>query len=499
MESGQVVAGKYRLNQLLGTGGMATVWSATNVFTDRQFAIKFLNPNVAKTPEAAARFLKEAKASARINHPNIIDVLDVGQTEDATLFLVMELLTGVPLEVALRRQQPRMSLHEFCFVMVEVARALAAAHKSGVVHRDLKPSNIFVHKDKSGAAVPKLLDFGVSKFLEDDQNHALTIAGTVLGSPFYMSPEQARGDHRIDGRTDVFAFGAIMFEAMTGTRPYDGANFNQLIVTIATKPPKSIDEFAPDMPASMRAIVRACLEPDRDKRIASFEAVGDMLYNALPELEASPLRLPAPNARLAPQDPDATNAMPVVKPNDRPQASSQSPQYPTQWQTPNPSYSSVAAPGPRAKVPVYLFAAVAVVGLGAVLGMAFSVRSKPAAGSGGNTVITAPTTTTQGTTAAETPTVAKGPGDPPSLSIDSLPAAQHGPVPKGMGRLVLSAAPVACAMSVDGTPKGNTAMASVDLAPGAHQLRCEVPGKPARTASITLTEGQTLKYKFALD
>ena len=130
MQSGQVIAGKYRLNQLLGSGGMATVWSATNVFTERYFAIKFLNPAVAKTPEAAARFMKEARVSARINHGNIIDVLDVGQTEDGGLFLVMELLTGVPLEVALRRQSPTMSLHEFTFVMVEVARALAAARRS---------------------------------------------------------------------------------------------------------------------------------------------------------------------------------------------------------------------------------------------------------------------------------------------------------------------------------------------------------------------------------
>ena len=198
---------------------MAEVWSATNTLTDRQFAIKFINPDVMKSKEAAARFMKEAKVSARINHPNVIDVIDVGQMEDGRLFMVMELLTGVPLEVALHRQNPPMSLHEFAFVMVEVARALAAAHRAGVVHRDLKPTNIFLHKERSGAAVPKLLDFGVSKFLEDDQNHALTIAGTVLGSPLYMSPEQARGDVQIDHRSDIFSFGAILFEALAGFRP----------------------------------------------------------------------------------------------------------------------------------------------------------------------------------------------------------------------------------------------------------------------------------------
>src|SRR4051794_37731897 len=126
MESGQTIAGKYRLNRLIGSGGMASVWSATNVFTERHFAIKFMLPTLARTPEAAKRFLLEAKVSARINHSNIIEVIDVGQAEDGSLFLVMELLTGVSLEGALRRQTPAMTVHEFASVMHDVARALSA-------------------------------------------------------------------------------------------------------------------------------------------------------------------------------------------------------------------------------------------------------------------------------------------------------------------------------------------------------------------------------------
>src|ERR1700677_700959 len=172
LQSGQTIAGKYRLNQPIGAGGMASVWSATNVFTERQFAMKFMHPAVAKTPEAARRFLMEAKVSARVNHPNIIEIIDVGQTEDGALFMVMELLQGVSLETAMRRQSPPMLLSEFVSVMIDVARALAAAHKNGVVHRDLKPTNIYLHMIREGVAVPKLLDFGVSKFVEE-QNHAL--------------------------------------------------------------------------------------------------------------------------------------------------------------------------------------------------------------------------------------------------------------------------------------------------------------------------------------
>src|SRR5690349_7394825 len=318
MESGQVVAGKYRLNQLLGSGGMAEVWSATNTFTERELAIKFMNTQVAKTPEAAARFLKEAKVSARVNHPNIIDINDVGQTEDGQLFLVMELLTGFPLEVALRRQNPPMTIYEFSLVMFEVAGALAAAHKNGVIHRDLKPTNIFLHKIRDGVAMPKLLDFGVSKFLEDDKDHALTVAGTVLGSPLYMSPEQARGESNIDGRTDVFAFGAILFEALCGHRPYEAKNFNALIVKIATTKPKSIDEHAPTAPESLRAVVRACLEPNLAHRAQSFADVVRMLKAVMNEIEFSDARLPPPMIATAVVDPDATNALPVLRASDRP-------------------------------------------------------------------------------------------------------------------------------------------------------------------------------------
>src|SRR3984957_108233 len=224
ISSGQTIAGKYRINQLLGSGGMASVWSATNIFTERQFAIKFMLPAVARTPEAARRFLMEAKVSARVDHPNIIEVIDVGQTEDSCLFLVMELLTGVSLETAIKRQSPPMTVAEFTGVMVLVSRALAAAHKSGVIHRDLKPTNIFLHKDREGAAVPKVLDFGVSKFLEEEGQTSLTLAGPVRGTPLSTSPEQGMGAE-IDLRAGSCAFGTIMFEALCGFRAIDAPIF----------------------------------------------------------------------------------------------------------------------------------------------------------------------------------------------------------------------------------------------------------------------------------
>lgn len=534
MLSGKVVAGKYRLNQLLGTGGMAEVWSATNTFTDRQLAIKFMNAAVAKTPESAARFLKEAKVSARVNHPNIIDILDVGQAEEGQLFLVMELLTGFPLEVAIKRQTPPMTIYEFCLVMVEVAQALGAAHKSGIVHRDLKPSNIFLHKVRDGLAIPKLLDFGVSKFLEEDQNHALTVAGTVLGSPLYMSPEQARGDGQIDGRTDVFAFGAILFEALCGYRAYEAKNFNALIVKIATSKPKSIDACAPHVPESLRRVVRKCLEVDLKARLQNFEEVVALLKGVLPELESSPARLPIP-MMTATFDPDATNALPVLRASDRPPPASSDrllaaalaplasippgavPLYPSSgptgpsWHTPNTSYASVTVEKPKRRNTAMLgigAGALVVVCVAAGIGVGWRTRGA----SNGSANVTSPpsppsaaVTTTTTSANAVTVTVASAEAasaDMQAVSVDSLPGAAQkplGPVPHGSGRLNVSASPGWCTLTIDGKGFGPTPLAGIDLPAGAHHLRCEGPNGRAKTASITVQDGVNSKVKFALD
>jgi eukaryotic-like serine/threonine-protein kinase len=495
MESGQTIAGKYRLNQLLGAGGMASVWSATNLFTERQVAIKFMLPAVARTQEAARRFLMEAKVTARIDHPNVIEVMDVGQTEDGTLFLVMELLTGVSLETALKRQQPTMTLYEFSFVMIQVARALAAAHKCGIIHRDLKPTNIFLHKSRDGVAVPKLLDFGVSKFLDDEgqKNHALTVAGTVLGSPLYMSPEQARGESDIDGRTDLFAFGGIMFEALCGTRAYEGANFNQLIVAIATKPPKSIDELAPQMPESLREVVRACLVPEREKRINSLDAVAERLLAALPELEHLGVRLPAPAGTST--DPDATNALPVVKPSDRPPplSLSEGGGTHTPWATPSGISTQTVNKRRQQRQQTAIL-----LGLGAgaiilfvvVVGVTIAAKLRRGPSPQPPTIASAAPPP-----APVPPPASASPDDPPVINVDNLPVANKPGV--RTGRLTVIADGFFCSVALDGKPIGTTPIAPLAVPAGSHHLKCEPPGGKARTANVVVAPGSDpTVYKF---
>jgi serine/threonine protein kinase len=529
MQRGDIVAGKYRLHQTLGAGGMAEVWSATNTFTERQVAIKFMSAQLAKTPEAAARFLKEAKVSARVNHPNIIDILDVGQTEDGQLFLVMELLTGFPLETAIRRATAPMTLGEFAQRMIEVGGALAAAHKAGIVHRDLKPSNIFLHEVK-GVLVPKLLDFGVSKFLEDDTNHALTVAGTVLGSPLYMSPEQARGETNLDGRTDIFAYGAILFEGLCGYRAYEAKNFNALIVKIATTKPKAIDTCAPHVPDSLRRVVRACMETDLKRRPQTFDDVLALMRQAMPDLERSSIRLPTPLLvsagadaavasssstppfvphvgdtllGVAPPTSNASSVGAISVPNGSSDAwpSAQGPSG-SSWQTPNTSYASIVSP-PAKRGPGWVAmlttAALLVSGIG--IGAAAFVRNRAepkVAAASQSEPPRAPSTIGEATNLTSAVTAAR-PAEPPTVSVDALPGAKLQTGKSTTGRLSIAASPGGCAISIDGKEHGATPVASIDLSVGAHQIVCKpATGKP-RTATVTIADGASSKYRFALD
>jgi serine/threonine protein kinase len=506
LQQGQVIAGKYRLNALLGTGGMASVWSATNTFTDRQFAIKFLLPTFAKTPEAAQRFLMEAKVSGRVQHPNVIEVLDVGQAEDGSLFLVMELLQGQSLEHAMRKQVPPMTVHDFLGLMLDVARALAAAHRAGVVHRDLKPSNIVLHKDPRGVAIPKVLDFGVSKFLlETDRDHSLTIAGTVLGSPLYMSPEQAMGRLDIDHRTDIFAFGAILFEGLCGIRCFDAPNFNALIVTIATTQPKSIDQYAGQMPESLRALVRDCLATDKNARIDSFDRIAERITPILAEVQPLLLRLPTPVSRQRDfaSDPEGTAAMPaIVRPSNRPppMPGAPGPEGPPTSGSAAPWAGSLPGYRPVQRPPVLLFAigGAALASLLIVAALAvFVVRRRAAAHeSAAAAEQAALAAAPEKSTTAEPSSAPSASAVPqaPVISVDSLPVAHAARV--HMGKLAVEAQPEACMISVDGVRHGPTP-AFLDVSTGAHSLRCETASGVAKTVTVNVAEGRVTHHRFS--
>jgi len=278
-KAGDVVDGKYLLVRPIAKGGMGSVWEAQNRRTERRVAIKFMLPELIDAPATVERFFREAKASARIDHPCIVDVLDLGTLptpsgENGAPYLVLEYLEGRSLEQLV--EAAPLAPIQAAALMLEVVRALVAAHAAGIIHRDLKPGNVFIAK-KGEAIVPKILDFGISKITSAIGDMRVTRTGAVLGSPAYMSPEQARGRTDIDGRADVWAIGVILYEAVSNKLPFTGENYNQVMMAITLDEPTPLVTVAPSVDDEFLAIVGACLHKDRDLRPSSMEKLATML------------------------------------------------------------------------------------------------------------------------------------------------------------------------------------------------------------------------------
>jgi len=300
MNAGDLISGKYRLQRVLGAGSMGSVWAARNELTNRDFAVKFLLPELSKNEEALNRFFLEARACGQIRHPAIVDVYDMGQAEDGSPYLVMELLEGEGFDQRIIRQGFLRAV-DVCRYIATVSRGLEEAHTRGLIHRDLKPGNIFFAIDKKGEVHPKVLDFGISK--ETSAEHfdfVKTSTGTVLGSPAYMSPEQAKGEVDVDARTDIWALGVIMYEALTGELPFDANNYNALMLCIITEPHRPVIEVAPEVPLDLSLLVDKLLQKDREDRVKSAGELAQQLERIYSKLTATPLSRPERNNSFPP-------------------------------------------------------------------------------------------------------------------------------------------------------------------------------------------------------
>lgn len=271
---------------------MGSVWAARNELTNRDFAIKFLLPELSKNEDALHRFFLEARACGQIRHPAIVDVYDMGQAEDGSPYLVMELLEGEGLDTRIGRQGYLRPV-DVCRYVATVSRGLEEAHTRGLIHRDLKPGNIFFAISKGGEVFPKVLDFGISKETSSEHfDYVKTSTGQVLGSPAYMSPEQAKGELDVDARTDIWALGVIMYETLTGELPFDANNYNALMLCIITNPHRSVIEVAPDIPLELSQLCDKCLQKDRDKRLPSAGDLANELERIYSKLTQTPLTRP---------------------------------------------------------------------------------------------------------------------------------------------------------------------------------------------------------------
>ncbi|MCA9620750.1 MAG: serine/threonine protein kinase [Myxococcales bacterium] len=300
MNAGDLISGKYRLQRVLGAGSMGSVWAARNELTNRDFAVKFLLPELSRNQDALQRFFLEARACGQIRHPAIVDVYDMGQAEDGSPYLVMELLEGEGFDQRLARQG-YMRPVDVCRYIAIIARGLEEAHTRGLIHRDLKPGNIFFAIDKSGEVFPRVLDFGISKETDAEQfDYVKTSTGAVLGSPAYMSPEQAKGELDVDARTDIWALGVIMYEALTGRVPFDANNYNALMVRIITAEHTPVLDLVPTVPPALSALVDQLLEKDPDKRVGSAGELATRLERIYATITQTPLARPERLVSLAP-------------------------------------------------------------------------------------------------------------------------------------------------------------------------------------------------------
>lgn len=334
-QTGHVV-GQYRLVRQIGEGGMGAVFEAAHTrIRSKRAAIKFLHPDFAHDPASVARFEREAEAAAAVGHEGIVDIYDLGQTSDGSLYMVMEYLEGESLKDKLKlvfatAPGASLDLDLTVFVACNVLSALGAAHRAGIVHRDLKPDNIFLVETGSTYPRVKLLDFGIARMMElggsDQEQFTLTKTGTIMGTPFFMSPEQAQGfKDQIDQRTDLWSLGIILYACTTGQFPFQGENYNQLVARLVSDyEPVEPTVLNPEIPMALEKVILKSLRKELGQRyLSAEEMLGDLVplaNEATLSVLALSERRSVPRAAL--EDPatipDMASPAPFVRPQHSP-------------------------------------------------------------------------------------------------------------------------------------------------------------------------------------
>jgi eukaryotic-like serine/threonine-protein kinase len=268
---GDVLAGKYRVDKILGIGGMGMVVAATHLELDQRVALKFMLPSSHESPDIAARFTREARAAGRLNSDHVCRVIDVGRFDGGVPYIVMEYLQGEDLGALLRRRGP-LRVSDAVGYILQAIEGIAEAHANGIIHRDLKPDNLFLHKRNDGGTIVKVLDFGISKAKAVGVS---TRTGDIFGSPAYMAPEQMESSRSVDHRADMWSLGVVLYQLVVGKPPFQAESLPLLCMSVVNDEPRPMSEIRGDLPDGFEAVVMKCLRKDPDERHAD---VGELAH-----------------------------------------------------------------------------------------------------------------------------------------------------------------------------------------------------------------------------
>jgi eukaryotic-like serine/threonine-protein kinase len=286
--------GTYRILSEIGKGGMGVVYMAEHTLLGRKAALKVLRSDL--IGDHVERFFNEAKAAAKLHHPGLVDVFDFGHHDDGSAFIVMEYLQGESLAERLERDK-RLPMPIACSIARSVALSLAVAHAQGIVHRDLKPANIFLVPDADAAAGvrTKVLDFGIAKLVGNGQTGGVnTASGAVIGTPRYMSPEQCKNSKSVDGRSDIYSLGCILYEMVLGVAPFEYTSWAELVGAHIYEEARQPTEIDPTVPNDVETVICTMMEKAPEKRFASMQSLAESLENVLRTHGAAPVRLTPP-------------------------------------------------------------------------------------------------------------------------------------------------------------------------------------------------------------